>query len=170
MGADGDREYIEYVTARAPTLQRTAYLLSGDVHRGADLVQTVLTSLYTRWQRVRRVENIDAYVRKMLVHAFLNEKRRPWYRISLLADVPDERQTVEPRPEDRAVLVAALAQLPQRQRAVLVLRFLWDLPVGEVAEILSCPEGTVKSQTSRGLATLREVLGPPALAALKGEN
>lgn len=170
MRADEEREYVEYVTVRTPPLQRTAYFLCGDEDRGADLVQTVLTTLYVRWPRVRRMENVDAYVRRMLVRTFLTEKRRAWARVRLIADIPDHGQPVTPGTEDRVVLTAALAKLPPRQRAVLVLRFLWDLPVGEVAEMLGCPEGTVKSQTSRGLKALRQVLGFPALAALGEES
>jgi RNA polymerase sigma-70 factor (sigma-E family) len=161
-------DYVEYVTARLPSLRRLGYLLCGDADGADDLVQQTITTLYVRWRRASTADHLDAYVRRMLLRAFLDEKRRPWSRVRL-TDAPPER----PGPpdagagaEDRIVLRAALARVPRRQRAVLVLRFLCDLPVSEVAELLHCSEGTVKSQTSHGLAALRRLLGAQALAAL----
>ena len=165
MTDDAEQEYVEYVTARMPGLRRLAYLLSGDRHRADDLVQQVLTTLYVRWRRARTVEHLDAYVRRMLLRAFLNERRRAWWqRVSLTDAVPDRAVTAAD-PDDRTVLRAALVRVPHRQRAVLVLRFIYDLPVDEVATLLGCSPGTVKSQTAHGLATLRRVLGERALAA-----
>lgn len=157
MRAEWEREYVDYATVGMERLKRLAYTLCGDVHTASDLVQGTLVRLYERWPRVRGVEHVDAYVHKMLLRQFLAERRRPWSRIRLGATVP-ETPVRERADDDRPILVAALRRLPPRQRAVLVLRFLYDLPVGEVAAMLGCGEGTVKSQTSRGLATMRRLM------------
>ena len=167
MQEAAQQEYVEYVTARMAALRRLAFLLCGDEHRGDDLVQQTITRLYERWLRIRSVEHLDQYVRTMLGRAFLDERRSVWSRVRLFGALPDQRATNETSVEDREVLRAALARVPRRQQAVLVLRFLCDLPVAEVAEILGCTAGTVKSQTSHGLAALRRELGEQALAGLQ---
>jgi RNA polymerase sigma-70 factor (sigma-E family) len=167
MQAEFEAEYVEYVTARLPALRRFAYLLCGDEHSGDDLVQQTVTKLYERWRRARTADNLDGYVRTMLLRVFLDEKRRPWSSRVFLVGEPLERSApAGPDVEQRAVLRAALAGVPRRQRAVLVLRFLCDLPVDEVARLLDCSAGNVKSQTHHGLARLRRQLGEPGLAAL----
>jgi RNA polymerase sigma-70 factor (sigma-E family) len=159
MNPEHEREYVEYVTARTPHLRRLAYLLCGDGHRADDHVQQALVQLYVHWRRARAVEHLDRYVRKILVRVHLDERRRAWSsRVRLMDTPPDTPQPVGSEVEDRTVLRAALAQVPPRQRAVRVLRFLCDLPVDEVAEALGCSPGTVKSQTSHGLAALRRLL------------
>jgi RNA polymerase sigma-70 factor (sigma-E family) len=157
---DGDREYTEYVTARLPALRRIALQLTGDVHRGDDLVQQTITRLYLRWRQASQARNLDAYVHRILVHLFLDERRRGWARVLLSAVLPERPAAHEPATavEDRAILRAALGRLAPRQRAVVVLRYIADRSVDEVAEILGCSKGTVKSQTSDGLARLRQVL------------
>ncbi|BCJ54424.1 RNA polymerase sigma24 factor [Actinoplanes sp. NBRC 14428] len=159
--ADGsDPEYVAYVHGRAAALRRTAYLLCGDTHQADDLVQETITKLYARWPRIGRVDNLDAYVHSILVRAFLDEKRRGWWKVRL--GVPPERPAPpHPGVEERAMLRAALTRVPPRQQAVLVLRFLCDQPVADVARALGCSEGTVKSQTAHGLAALRRILGNP---------
>lgn len=158
MRADSEQDYVEFVTARLPALRRLAWLLCGDEHRGDDLVQQAITSLYVRWPRMETVANPDQYVRRMLINAFLDERRRAWSRVRLLGDLPEPPPADAPGVEDRELLRAALAKVPPKQRAVLVLRFLCDLPVAEVADIVNCSVGTVKSQTSHGLANLRRLL------------
>jgi RNA polymerase sigma-70 factor (sigma-E family) len=160
MRTPRDAEYVEYVTARLPALHRAAYLLcGGDAALADDIVQTTITRLYQRWRRASRADNLDAYVHRMLVNTFVDEKRQDWSKVRLLPSVHgDAPSRTESTIEDRDALVAALRTLPTRQRAVLVLRFLLDRPVEEVAEILECSAGTVKSQTSRGLAVLRDQL------------
>jgi RNA polymerase sigma-70 factor (sigma-E family) len=165
MRDGSEAEYVDYVAARIPVLRRLAYLLAGDGHRADDLVQQTITTLYVKWQRASAATNLDAYVRTMLVRAYVDERRLAWARVRLL------RETPEPLPpagdggiEDRQVVRAALARVPRRQQAVLVLRFFYDLPVDEVAGILGCSSGTVKSHTSRGLAALRRLLGERELA------
>jgi RNA polymerase sigma-70 factor (sigma-E family) len=156
----GDGAYLEYVQARTPALRRLAYSLSGDDHQADDLVQETLTKLYLRWSRARAADNVDAYVHAMLVRVFLDDRRRGWWKVRLPGVLPD-RPAAQPATghEDRTVLRAALAKVPPRQQAVLVLRFLHDLPAEQVATILGCSAGTVRSQTNRGLATLRKHLG-----------
>jgi RNA polymerase sigma-70 factor (sigma-E family) len=158
---DLEREYVEYLRTRMPQLRRLAALLTGDFHRGDDIVQSTAADLYARWKHVGGVEHVDAYVRKMLVRTFLREQRKPWARVRLTATLP-ERPVTGPAVDDRVAVREALRGLPARQRAVLVLRFLDDLPVAEVAATLGIAEGTVKSQTSDGLATLRRRLGADA--------
>lgn len=158
MRADEQQEYVEYVTVRLSRLRHLAYLLCGDEHRADDLVQQTITKLYVRWRRIRDVEHLDQYVRTMLIRTFLDERRRPWSRVGLLAEPPEPAPPPEGRIEDALALRAALARVPRRQQAVLVLRYLCDLGVEEVAQILDCSAGTVKSQASRGLATMRRLL------------
>ncbi|MEU8228167.1 SigE family RNA polymerase sigma factor [Actinoplanes sp. NPDC048967] len=164
-------EYVDYVTARIPALRRLAFLLAGDEHRADDLVQQTITTLYVKWQRAAAVTHLDGYVRTMLVRTFVDERRLAWARVRLL------RETPEPLPpadgsgiEDRQIVRVALARLPRRQQAVLVLRFFYDLPVDEVAAILGCSAGTVKSHTSRGLTTLRRLLGERELTGFSTQE
>jgi RNA polymerase sigma-70 factor (sigma-E family) len=157
------RQYTEYVTARLPVLRRTAFLLCGDEHRADDLVQVTITKLFVHWRRASAADSTDAYVRTMLVRVFLSERRLGWARRIRLtgapADTPGMVAEAGPDVETRIVLRRALDRVPPKARAVLVLRFLLDLPVAEVAGVLGCSEGTVKSQTSAGLAVLRRLLG-----------
>lgn len=159
MRDGSEQEYVEYVTARIPALRRLAYLLTGDGHRADDLVQQTITTLFVKWRRATKAEHLDGYVRTMLVRTHLNERRLGWARVRLFRDTPESPPVEHGGIEERQVLRGALAQVPDRQQAVLVLRFLYDLPVDEVARTLGCSPGTVKSQTSRGLATLRRLLG-----------
>ena len=154
-----ESQYTEYVTARMPVLRRTAYLLCGDSHRADDLVQGAITRLYLHWRKASQAENLDAYVRTILVRTFLNDQRRGWFQRERVTAEPVERAAPATDPETKAVLHAALAAVPPRQRAALVLRFLCDLPVAEVATLLGCAEGTVKRLTSDGLKSLRRKLG-----------
>jgi RNA polymerase sigma-70 factor (sigma-E family) len=165
MNAALEREYVDYVQARLATLRRTAYELCGDAHRGDDLVQQTITKLYLHWRKARLARNLDAYSPRILVRAFLDERRLRWARVHLFAAAPEPDGTPPGGDvEDRMVLRDALARLPRRLRAVLVLRFIADLSVYDVAEILECSPGTVKSQTFRGLAEMRRLLGLPLRA------
>jgi RNA polymerase sigma-70 factor (sigma-E family) len=156
-------EYTEFVRARLPQWRRVAYLMSGDWDRGDDVLQRVLAELYEKWPRARRADNPDGLARVMLMRRLLDERRRGWARVRLSATLP-ERPVVDPDPLDRIAMTQALRELPARQRAVLVLRYLMDLDVAATAEAMGCSEGTVKSQASRGLANLRRVLAAPAHA------
>jgi len=151
--------YREYVTGRMDQLRRTAYLLCGDWHTADDLVSTALVKLLRHWSRVSAMENIDAYARRVLLRAWLDERRRPWHREQFRAQVPDRAASPGYDVADRLAVLELLAHLPARRRAVLVLRFFCDLSVEETAEALGCTTGTVKSQTARGLSALRTRLG-----------
>jgi RNA polymerase sigma-70 factor (sigma-E family) len=158
--SDRDRAFAEYFAARSGAMRVTAFLLCGDWHRAEDLVQTAFTKLYVHWNRVADHEALDPYVRKVLIHAFIDDGRRGWWRRERPQDVPIERVAPLVHSDDRLVLLAALGRVPARQRAVLVLRYWEDLSVEDTAAALNCSTGTVKSQSSKGLETLRRKLGP----------
>jgi RNA polymerase sigma-70 factor (sigma-E family) len=160
-----DSEYLSFVRGRVGGLRRAAYLLCGDSHGADDIVQETLTKLYSRWPRISHVENIDAYVNTMLVRVFLDERRRGWWKVALLDWLPERAAGTPPagQVEEQSVVRTALMSLPPRQRAVVVLRFLCDQPVKEVAQVLGCSEGTVKSQSAHALDRLRLIFdGLPA--------
>jgi RNA polymerase sigma-70 factor (sigma-E family) len=170
MRDGSEEEYVDYVTTRIPALRRLAYLLAGDAHRADDLVQQTITTLYVKWRRAQAADHLDAYVRTMLVRTYVDERRLAWARVRLFREAPEPPPHSDDGVEDRQVLRAALSQVPRRQQAVLVLRFFYDLSVDEVARMLGCSTGTVKSQTSRGLATLRRLLGERELAGYSPTN
>src|SRR5690242_17298131 len=89
MSDGSEDEYVEYVSARVPALRRLAYMLSGDGHRADDLVQQTITTLYVKWGRARTADNLDAYVRTMLVRTYLDEKRLAWARVRLFREAPE---------------------------------------------------------------------------------
>ncbi|MFG2010936.1 SigE family RNA polymerase sigma factor [Micromonospora sp. NPDC048868] len=153
--ADED-EYRQFVEARLEHLRRTAYLLCRDWHTADDLVSITLGKLYRAWTRVRAAENVDAYVRQVLTRAWLDERRRPWRRERSTDEVPDDAAPdTEPDLADRELLLDLLGKLPERRRAVVVLRYYCDLSVEETAQILGITTGTVKSQAARALESLR---------------
>lgn len=152
-----DEPFVEYVAACRARLYRTAYLLCGDAHRADDLVQVALAKAYVAWPRLERAGNADAYVRRILVNAHIDETRRGWRRERPgLAGIDG----VAPAPthEGDEELWAALRALPPGQRRVVVLRHYWGLSVEETAADLGVSQGTVKSQTSAALAHLRSAL------------
>ncbi|MEU4562921.1 SigE family RNA polymerase sigma factor [Actinoplanes sp. NPDC023936] len=160
--ATSEREssFHELVARRRPGMLRTAVLLAaGDPHLAEDLVQTTLTRLYVRWSAFQRADNPDAYIRRSLVNALIDERRRVWRRREQsVAELPDQAAAAGPvNPVGQAVR-QALRDLPPRMRAAVVFRYFYDLDVAETADALKCSEGTVKSQTARGLERLRAVL------------
>ena len=166
-----DEEFTAYVAARARLLRRSAYLLCGDWHRAEDLTQSALTKVYLGWSRVRRADNVDAYVRTVLVRTYLDEQRRMWRREQPTGESLDG---VGPDPgaatDERLDLVRALGALPPRQRAAVVLRHWCDLSEAETADVMRCSVGTVKSNTSRGLAHLRTALAQSSSLAPPKES
>src|SRR5690348_9264192 len=158
MRTELEREYVDYVSVRLPHLHRLAYLLCSDAHQADDIVQAALTSLYVGWKRACGADNLDAYVNRIVVRRYLDERRRRWARVLLGDAVPEQASSDEHGFEERDELVTALRELPKGQRAVLVLRFLGDMSVDDTAEVLGCSVGNVKSKASRELATLRGVL------------
>jgi RNA polymerase sigma-70 factor (sigma-E family) len=158
--SEADEAFVAYVAARRRHLLATAYLLCGDWHRAEDLVQTALIKLYQAWPRVRRKGRVEAYVRTVLVRSGIDAGRRAWNRertVDRLPDLPAAETAAGF--EERDQIVAALATLPSRQRATVVLRFWLDLSVEQTAAELGVSSGTVKSQTAKALASLRERLG-----------
>jgi RNA polymerase sigma-70 factor (sigma-E family) len=153
-------EFEEFVNDRSPALLRGAYLLCGG-DRGAaeDLLQDVLARMYPRWRRISG--DPEAYARAALANAAANRWRR---RARRVAEAPLESAAHsaiaghEQQVADRDSVVRALAELPARMRVVLVLRYFHDLTEAQTAAALDCGVGTVKSQTSRGLAKMRELL------------
>jgi len=157
--------FEEFVYARSGSLLRTALLLTGQNQAEAeDLLQLALERAYRHWARVCRSGEPERYVRGILAHASADRWRRLARRaerpLPAAADpaLPDHSAVVA----DRDYLLRALAALPPRQRAVLVLRYFDDLSEAETAAMLGCSVGTVKSQAARGLARLRGPAGPPA--------
>ena len=169
--SDRDAEFGEYLDSRAAVMRRTAYLLcGGDWHRAEDLVQTTLTKIYVAWSRIRRDGSVDAYSRKIMVRAAIDESRRAYRRREAVVDsVPEVAATGEPSAADAVDVRRALAQLPAGQRAVVVLRYWEDLSVAETAAALGKSEGTVKSQAAKGLASLRTLLADSGDLAGAGE-
>jgi len=155
---DRDTAFAEYFAARSDAMRATAFLLCGDWHRAEDLVQAAFTKLYLAWNQVTRHDVLDGYVRKTLVRTFLDDRRRAWFRRERFTERPIERPVSDAGPEDRLVVLRALAEVPPRQRAVLVLRYWEDMSVEATAAVLNCSPGTVKSQAARGLEAMRGVL------------
>lgn len=155
-----DAEFTEFVAARMTALRRVAYLLCQDWHRADDLVQVAITKLYANWHRASVMDHTEAYLRTILVREYISERRSGWARkVSLDGGVPE---WASPQPDRDAMLDmnAALTGLPPRQRATIVLRFYCDLTVDQVADVLGCTPGTVKSQTAKGLGAMRVALEP----------
>ncbi|GAA1069243.1 SigE family RNA polymerase sigma factor [Kitasatospora nipponensis] len=159
--AKDDDEFTEFVASRAGWLRGTAYLLCGDWHRADDLVQESITKLYTHWGRASGADNRDGYARKVLLNTFLAEQRSGWGRLVARRAAAPQDEAVGPVAdlETGLDLRRALAALPARQRATVVLRYYCDLSIDQTAEALACSPGNVKSQASRGLSTLRTLLG-----------
>lgn len=168
---DVDDSFTSYVAQRRLQLFRMACLLCGDPHRAEDIVQEALTRLYAAWGRASRADNIDGYVRRIIVNSHLNQVRRPWRRERVAATVGDQAAAVHLPTEDFQVLWAAIGSLPLGQRKVVVLRHYLGLSVEETAADLGINPGTVKSQTSDALAALRRALAMEFdTAAREGEG
>ncbi len=165
---DGRDGFEAFAAAAAPQLARTAYLLTGDAGTGEDLVQDALVGLYVAWPRV---SDPYSYARRCLVNA----TRSRWRRRRLGWEVPvaeildgvghpiEDRGDGTPQVAVRHVLMTALAALPERQRAVVVLRHLDDLTEAQTAQVLGVSVGTVKSQNARAMSRLRQLLAPDGL-------
>jgi len=157
----GPNDLDRFVADSGDILLRTAYLMVGDLHEAEDLVQETLFKVAARWPRACRMESPVAYARRILVNlALRGSSKRSRNRAELKATPPVETAATAARLDIHDELFDALAALPPRQRAVLVLRYFLDLPEAEVAAALGCSLGTVKSSTSRGLKRLEETLRP----------
>ena len=171
MSNEVDDDFREFVLARTPSLLRTAYLLTGDHHAAEDLLQVAFLKAYRHWPRVRTLDAPEFYLRRVLVN-----QRTSWWRRRRVAElsvatfydaVDAGAERGEPAGGDLAIGVAerdlvwrAVQQLPPRTRAALVLRYWEDRPEAEIADLLGCSPGTVKSLASRGLDRLRTLLVP----------
>ncbi|MDR7281046.1 SigE family RNA polymerase sigma factor [Catenuloplanes atrovinosus] len=155
--ASPDAGFTEFATVAAPRLRRTAYLMTRDWHLAQDLTQITLARMYASWKRVRRAANLEAYSRKVLMNVVFDHRRR---RSELVvAELPDRGVDSGGTPELHIVLLRALATLPVRDQAIVVLRHWEDRSVDQVAEILGVSASVVKMQNMRSLARLRELLG-----------
>ena len=157
-------EFTEFAVGAAPRLRRTAFLLCGDWHTAEDLTQTTLARMFVSWRRISRRDAVYAYASRTLVNAFLADRRRRRGRELLTGWLPERPDPAAvAAPETRMVVLDALATLPPRTRVVVVMRYWDDLSVEQVAHLLGCTTGNVKSQSARGLARLRAVLGSSVL-------
>lgn len=150
--------FEDYVSARGTALLRTAWLLTGDRQRAEDLVQTALGKTWPKWSHISQAGEgaYDAYVRKVMVTTFIAWWRRRWQSEYPTADVPETAGVgTETIAVDRHDVMAALAELPRGQRAVVVMRYFEDLTEAQTADALGCSVGTVKSQNARALSALR---------------
>jgi RNA polymerase sigma-70 factor (sigma-E family) len=156
-----EEQFREFVSAQMSGLRRLAYATCRDWHAAEDAVQVALPKLYANWTHV---DNPQRYAARAVVNAATDEVRRPWRRREEPVDQEILRNHSGPVPDhgethaERSRLVEALRQVPAGQRTVLMLRFYRDFSVDEVAAILCRSSGTVKSQTARGLETLRRSL------------
>jgi len=147
--------FEDFVSARGQSLQRFGYLLTGDWALAEDLVQTAFSRAYPRWSRIES-DAPEAYVRKVMVNTWSSWWRRRWRGEVPAASLPDiAARDPYPEADRRHVIKSALAELPNRQRLVLVLRYHEDLSEQQVADLLGISVGTVKSQAAKALAKLR---------------
>ncbi|MFJ5120481.1 SigE family RNA polymerase sigma factor [Kitasatospora sp. NPDC088548] len=151
-------EFRGFAEDRLPHLRRTAYLMCGDWHHAEDITQTALAKLYAVWGKRHRIDNLEAYAHRVLTRACIDHTRRRWRREDPTPELPD-RAGPGTDPSLGLQIRAALAALPPRQRAVVVLRFWADLDIAATAKALGCTAGTVKSHSARALVRLRELLG-----------
>jgi RNA polymerase sigma-70 factor (sigma-E family) len=157
-----DQRFAAFVQCRGQHHLRVAVLLTGDWHAAEDLVQASLAKLYRAWPRLDTGTDPDAYLRRIIINTHRSWWRTRWRRETPAADLPDQAAGADPADQHAAAdqVRRALATLPHQQRAVLVLRYFEDLPETEVARLLGCSVGSVKTHTHRGLRALRAVLGP----------
>lgn len=150
--------FAAFVREHSRTLFGTAYLLTGDSHAAEELLQDTLARLYGRWASVAAATSPLAYVRRSVANRFISQSRGPSRRVRVVAEVPERGsgQDVAVDVTDRALLWQLLQELPERQRAAIVLRYYHDLPESEIAASLGCREATVRSLVSRGLAAMRD--------------
>jgi RNA polymerase sigma-70 factor (sigma-E family) len=162
VNAADEADFAAFVANRSPALLSFAHVLTGDRHDAEDVVQTALAATALGWHRVRSRDNPEGYVRRAIVTTHLNrQRRRPW-RERPSADVPEPPAPPAPGEDldERDAMWRVLATLPARQRAVLVLRYYEDLSEADIADVLGCSRGTVKSQAAKALDRLRQSFTP----------
>jgi RNA polymerase sigma-70 factor (sigma-E family) len=159
-----DQDYAQFVGARWSSLYKLAYLLAASRTGAEDLLQTTLEKAYVNWSRIARMEHPEAYMRRILVNTLLSGRRRAWVGEQPFGELPETTEGSSDLPVlDRALLWPLVCALPTRQRAVVVLRYYEDLSEDQIAEVLGCARGTVKSQSSAAIAALRRALAAAGL-------
>ncbi|GAA2711078.1 SigE family RNA polymerase sigma factor [Actinoplanes palleronii] len=154
-----DEEFTAFVEAAGTRLRRSAYLMCRDWHLAQDLTQQTLAKMYAVWGRIRQDTNLEAYSRRVLMNTVFDQRRRRSGSEVVLAELPEHPDRTAPgTPELRVTLVDALARLPVRDRAILVLRHAEDHSVETVAAILGVSASVVKMGNARALARLRTLL------------
>jgi len=162
------REFGEFAAARSGALMGLAYVLTADQHSAEDLLQTALTRAAARWGRIHT--DPEAYVRQIMYREQISSwRRRARRRETPMADPPDQAAVPDTSAEARLIVRDALRALPAGKRAVLVLRYLEDLPEAQVASILGCSVGTVRSQASKAITQLRSVLASADLSSTEAK-
>jgi RNA polymerase sigma-70 factor (sigma-E family) len=151
--------FQDFVTRQWEPLSRTAYLLTRDRALAEDLVQAALEKTHRHWRRIERVDSREVYTRRVMVNMAISwRRRRKWAEVPLLlGDKPGETDPYG-QVDNREMLLRAMRSLPPRTQAVLVLRYFEDRSEAEIAQVLGCSPGSVKSQASRGIARLRALL------------
>ena len=172
--------FEEYAAASWSMLYRSAYLLAGNHADAEDLAQQTLIKAHGAWSKVSGSDSVNAYVRRILTNTFLSSRRPKGRRLELLTDeVPewggptgtaDGAAGTPGTSDERMALWPHVRQLPPQQRAVIVLRYFEDLSEVDIAEALGCSTGTVKSQASKAMATLRNLMPAPVSAVRDGDE
>lgn len=153
-----DQDFAEFVAARWAALYRLTYLLTASPTAAEDLLQTSLEKAYVRWARIGGMDHAEAYVRRMIANTFVSSRRRAWVREEPRDRLPEAESSAEGALLDRALLWPLVCALPDRQRAVIVLRYYEDMSEADIATTLGCAAGTVKSQSSAAMRSLRRAL------------
>jgi RNA polymerase sigma-70 factor (sigma-E family) len=161
VSAVPDEEFDEFMRGRWPAMVRLAYGLTGDAGHAEDLAQAAFARAYASWGRVKRAGDPDAYVRRIVINANRSRLRKRRVTEELRPDLADTLAVQQQAPAEHGTLLDALNRLGPRQRAVVVLRYWLDLSEADTAAALNCSVGTVKSQASRALATLRVTAAGP---------
>ena len=162
-------EFTAFADAASSGLLGTAFLLCGDWHTAEDLAQTTLAKVFVSWHRIRRRDAAYSYATKTLLNTYFADRRLKQAGEVLTGQLP-ERPAVDKEPELRLLVLDALATLPPQARAVVVLRYWADMSVEQVANLLRCSEGNVKSQSARGLDKLRPLLNQAAIESGLSSN
>ena len=166
-----EQDFVDFVAARWTPLYRLAYLLTASPTAAEDLLQTTFEKAYGSWSRISRMEFPEAYLRRMLTNALVSSRRRAWLREVSSDSVPEAAgETIEVGVLDRSLLWPLVCALPVRQRAVIVLRYYEDLSEAQIADVLGCAPGTVKSQTSAAMKALRRALAASGVGEVLGES
>ena len=156
---DTDQDFADFVGARWSSLFRLAYLLAASLTGAEDLMQSTLEKAYVNWPRISRMEFPEAYVRRMLANTLVSSRRRAWIGEQPWDQLPEPTGASAEIPVlDRSLIWPLVCALPDRQRAVIVLRYYEDLSEAQIAEALGCAAGTVKSQSSAAIAALHRAL------------